>query len=366
MEKRVSFLDLSEQNEEERSELLAAVERVLCHGRFIMGPEVEEFESTVAEYCGRKHAVSVNSGSDALFLALKSLDMGPEDEIITTALSWIATANSIALTGATPVFADIRDDLNIDPESVRRLITPKTRAILPVHYAGKVCPMDELFEIAKEHNLLMVEDASQAFGAKRNGKIAGSFGDLACISLNPMKLLGACGEAGVILTDNSNLSKRLTALRYNGMVDKEICFEPGLNARMDTMQAAILLVKFNRLNKIIEKRRKIAHTYNNLLSHVVKTSVESEGEHDAYYIYPILTDEREKLMDHLGAKGIEAKIRDPYLMPEQPAYKDHARGEFPTATSLVKRLMCIPAHEKLTRVETEYVARSVLNFFNSA
>ena len=169
MEKKVPFLDLR-LGDEARSELLNVIGRVLAHGRIVLGPEVQELEERVAEYCGRKYGIGVGSGTDALFLGMKSLGIGPGDEVITTSLSWIATSNAIALTGATPVFADICDDLNIDPESVRRLVSPKTKAILPVHFTGKVCRVDELAGIAAEYGLLLIEDAAQAFGATRNGR----------------------------------------------------------------------------------------------------------------------------------------------------------------------------------------------------
>src|SRR5438093_3143193 len=195
MQQKIPFLDLRVTDDAERQELLGAVDTVLRHGRMVMGPEMQEFERQVAARVGRRFAVAVNSGTDALFLGLKALDIGPGDEVITTSLSWIATANAIALNGATPVFADIRDDLNIDPNSVRRLVTPRTKAILPVHYTGKVCEMSPLITLAAEHRLHLVDDGSQSFDARHQGRCSGSFGVLGCISLNPMKVFSACGEA---------------------------------------------------------------------------------------------------------------------------------------------------------------------------
>src|SRR5437588_362164 len=178
MVKKVPFLDLRITDDEERQELLTAVENLFRHGRIILGPEVQELESQIAARFGRKYAVGVNSGTDALYLGLKSLGIGPGDEVITTVLSWIATTNAIALTGATPVFADIGDDLNVDPASVRKLITPRTKALMPVHYTGKVCQMSALMQIAEDNELLVIEDASQAFDARYQGHLAGSFGDI--------------------------------------------------------------------------------------------------------------------------------------------------------------------------------------------
>ena len=210
-------MDLKISDLSERKNLLAAVGKVLEHGMFIQGEEHNAFERAAASYCNRKYCIAVNSGTDALFLALKALGIGKGDEVITTALSWIATANAIHLTGAKPIFADITNSLNIDPHCVQKLINHKTRAILPVHYGGRICNMNALCKIARDHNIHLVEDASQAFGAKYDGKISCSFGDLACVSLNPMKTLAACGEAGIVLTDCHDLKKiRNAPLQWDG------------------------------------------------------------------------------------------------------------------------------------------------------
>ncbi len=364
LERRVAFLDLRVNDEGARQELLAAIEAVLRHGRLVLGPEVQELESRIADSCNRKHAVGVNSGTDALFLALKALQIGPGDEVITTALSWIATANAIALTGATPVFADIRDDLNIDPDSVARLITPRTKAILPVHYTGKVCQMTELMRIAEQHGLMVVEDAAQAFGASHDGRKAGSFGLVACFSMNPMKVFGACGESGMVLTDDDAVYERLVALRYGGTVNREVCIEPSINGRIDTLQAAVLLKRMKYVDDVIKRRREIASWYNEGLSGVVDTPKEADGEFDVYYTYTIRVDRRSDLIAHLQEKGIETKIQHPYLMPQQPYYRDAARGSFSNAERLVERILCIPANEKLTRADVEYVVECIRGFYN--
>lgn len=364
MEKMIPFLDLRIEDDTSRQELLTAVDNVLRHGRLIMGPEVQELEKRVSARCGRKYAVGVNSGTDALFLALKSLGIGPSDEVITTSLSWIATANAIALTGATPVFADIRDDLNIDPASVQRLITPRTKAIMPVHYTGKVCQMSALMKIAEEHGLLVVEDAAQAFDARYYGRKAGSFGVVACFSMNPMKVFAACGEAGMVVTDRKDIYERIVALRYNGTVNREVCIEPSLNGRLDTLQAAILLRRLEDVDRIIEKRRQIASWYGQQLAGVVEIPKEAEDEWDVYYTYTVRATRRDELKAFLEAKGIETKIQHPYLMSQQPAYRDTARGEFPNAQLLVKQIVSIPANEKLSRGDVDYVAAWIREFYN--
>jgi dTDP-4-amino-4,6-dideoxygalactose transaminase len=360
---KVPFLDLRVVEESAREELIAAVDAVLRHGRLVMGPEVEELELAVAARCGRTHAVGVGSGTDALFLGLKSLGIGPGDEVITTSLSWIATANAIRLTGATPVFADVQEDLNIDPSSVEKLIGPHTRAIVPVHYTGKVCQMSALMELAEQHGLLVVEDASQAFDARYRGRKAGSFGAVGCFSMNPMKVFGACGEAGMVLTDRDDVYDRLVALRYNGTVNREECIEASLNGRLDTLQAAILLKRLKDVDRFVGRRREIASRYNAAFAGVVATPQEGDGEWDVYYTYTIRAPERDELKRFLEAKGVETKIQHPYLMPQQPAYRDGAKGEFPRARRLVREILSIPANEKLTPTDVDYVAACVREFY---
>lgn len=359
---KVRFMNLSVE-ENERKVLLGSIGKVLEHGILINGPELSEFEQKFANYCGRKYCVGVSSGTDALFFALKALGIGFEDEVITTSLSWIATANAIAVSGATPVFADIDDDLNLNPQSVERLITNKTKAIMPVHYAGRVCKIDEILQIAKKYNLFVIEDASQAVGAKRNGALSGSFGDLACFSMNPMKTLGACGEAGAILTNSLELNEKLQMLRYNGTINKETCIEFSLNGRMDTMQAAILLERLKTFEGVIEKRREIAAIYDEALKEIVETPIEASGEINSYYSYTIQTDKRDELKKYLEANDIETKIQHPILMPNQPAYNGWTRSEKLNAEKVVAKILCLPASEKLTQQEQGYVINKIVNFF---
>ena len=356
-------MNLSIPSETERKKLLDAVDTVFKHGMLVLGPEVEELETKIASFCGRKFGIGVNSGTDALFLGLKSLGIGPGDEVITTSLSWIATANSIALTGATPQFADVRDDLNIDPRSVERLITDNTKALLPVHFNGKVCEMDELTAIAEKHNLKLIEDAAQAFSAHYKDRIAGSFGDIACFSMNPMKVFAGLGEAGMILTDSVEIKDRLHSLRYAGTIDREICVEPSHNSRLDTIQAAMLLKRFDRLDELIEKRRETAKIYNEKLHDFAVTPVDSKSNRQVYYAYTILADDRDALKEFLESEGIETKIRHPVLMPQQPAYKENAVGEFSNAERVVTKILSLPIGEHLVRDDVEFVCSSVSDFY---
>ena len=361
--RNVPFLDLRVTDDVERQELLTAVETVLRHGRMVLGPEVGQFEQVIAASCGRAHAVGVNSGTDALYLGLRSLGIGPGDEVITTSLSWVATANAIALTGATPVFADILGDLTIDPASVVRLFSSRIKAILPVHYTGKICHMEELLAIADQQGIPLIEDAAQAFGATQNGKPAGSFGTVACFSMNPMKVLAACGEAGAIVTDSSEIVERLRALRYNGAVNRETCLEPSHNGRLDTIQAAILLNRLGRFGYLINRRREIAKLYRTLLNGVVECPNEAAGCLDAWYTFTIKCKQRDELRTFLETTGIETKIQHPILMPQQPCYRGQCRSETSNAELLLSQILCIPCNEKMTDEDVAYVAAAINSFY---
>ena len=361
---RVPFLDLRVTDKDLRQELLDAIGVVFDHGRILLGPEVEAFEERIALYCGTKYAIGVASGSAAIFSAVKSFGIGSGDEIITTALSFIGTANGIALTGAKPIFVDIREDLTIDPESVERAITPRTKAIMPVHFTGKLCAMPELQAVADKYDIAIIEDAAPAIGASLNGKKAGSFGVAGCISLNPMKLLNACGEAGVVVTNDPALRDRIVALRYNGLVNREFCQYISTNGRIDTLQAAILLKRLNRLEEVITRRREIAAYYQSTLAGVVEVPVEMSGYRDVYYTFTIKTDRRDELMSFLSEKSVETKIQHPLLMPQHTAYMTMEHGRFPVAIRAIKRILCIPAHEKMTQDQVEYVASAILKFFS--
>jgi dTDP-4-amino-4,6-dideoxygalactose transaminase len=360
--KKVPFLDLRVPPEE-RKAILQSIDAVLTHGRLVLGPEVTELENTIAKYCRKKFAVGMNSGTDALFLALKALGIGPGDEVITTSLSWVATANAIAMTGATLVFADIGNDLNIDPASVGQLITSKTKAIVPVHYTGKICNMKALQDLADRHQIKIVEDAAQAFGALYEGRPAGSFGSVACFSMNPMKIFAACGEAGMVLTDDEAVYDQLIVLRYNGTINKEKCIATSLNGRLDTIQAAILLHRLQNVDSIIARRRQIAQYYNERLPHCIRMPIEQPNQRDIYYTYMIQTERRDELKKHLEENGVETKIQHPFLMPQQPIYQKYLRKPVKNAERIVREILCLPVHEKLSNDDLDYVVQCIENFF---
>jgi len=360
-EKKVRFLDLSVIDEDERKDLHLAFSRCLDHGQLVMGREISILEQKLSEFVGRKHCITVSSGTDAVFLALKALGIGENDEVITTPLSWIATANAIVMSNAKPVFCDINDDLNIDPLSIEKAITPKTKAILSVDYTGNLANYDELEEIAKKYNLLLVQDGSQAFGAVFNNKRCGAFGSISGISHNPMKIFGGLGEIGSIYTDDDSVAEQLKILRYNGTINKEFLKSPSLNFRADALQAAFLGVRLNSISERLEKRKGIAQMYNNAFKDLCEIPAETKNSNRVYYTYTIQTDRRDELMEYLDEKGIETKIQHPLLMSQQEPYIKYKSYD-DNAKRIVKRILSLPIHEKLNADTVQYVIEKVIEF----
>jgi dTDP-4-amino-4,6-dideoxygalactose transaminase len=360
---RIRFLDLSVRDAHERETIHQAIETVLLHGRIVLGPEVQEFECKIAECCARRYAIGVGSGTDALIVGLRALGIGPGDEVITSPLSWLATGSAILLNGATPVFCDIDETLNLDPSTIEPLVTQRTKAILPVHFTGRLAPMPEILEVARSHNLLVVEDGAQAFGATLGTKPCGSFGHVACISFNAMKILGGLGDGGIVLCDDRDVAERALMLRHSGVLDREYCLALSHNCRLDTVQAAVLLTRLTRYPSIVARRRAIAHRYNQELAAIVAPPPRLPGYHDVFYTYTIRTPWRDALRDHLAGVGIETRIQHPILMNDQPAFQGKVRGDSPRAAKLVQEILCLPAHEKLSDDDQTFVIDAVKGFF---
>lgn len=366
MDPTVRFLDLRVKNEVERNEILTAVSMVLEHGWMVLGPEVDEFEDRVASYCGRSHAVGVGSGTDALIIALKAIGIMPGDEVITTPLSWLATGSAILLNGAVPVFGDIDETLNLDPATIERLITSKTKAILPVHFTGQLARMDEIAQIAQRNGLAVIEDGAQAFGATANNRRCGNFGDVACFSFNAMKTLGALGDAGIVVTDEPDTAERLRRLRHSGVYDRDYCEELSTNCRLDTLQAAVLLPRLDRYDGIVARRREIAARYDQELEGIVEAPVSPPGHESVYYTYTIRTPRRDELREHLARLGIETRVQHPVLMNDQPAFKGRVRGDSPRAAELVTQILSLPVHEKISDADQGFVINAIGEFFAAA
>lgn len=357
---KVPFMDLRVHDPKEKEILLNTFSRIMDHGRFIMGHEVENFERKVAAYCQKKYCVGVSSGTDALYLSLKSLGIGPGDEVITTSLSWIATANAIVMAGATPVFADINSNLNVSVDSIERMMTSKTKAILPVHYTGRPVEIDRISELVRDRGIHVIYDAAQAFGSLYKDKPIGAYGDISCFSMNPMKTLAACGEAGAIVTDDEAVYEELKILRYNGTINKEFCTSPSLNGRIDALQAGILSDRLDFLAEKISKRKAICQYYDELLSDLVLTpEQDTSNSISSYYSYTVQIDDRQKMINDLSAVGVETKIQHPILMCEQEPYKKYRNDINQKTREIVSRILCLPANETIDMSQVEYVAAAV-------
>jgi dTDP-4-amino-4,6-dideoxygalactose transaminase len=363
-QKLIRFLDLSV-DASARRQYLAAIDAVLATGLILNGPEVEAFEKQVGAYCGTPYAVGVGSGTAALYLALKALRIGPGDDIVLPALSFVGTANAVAAVGARPVFVDIRKDLLMDTAAIEAAITPRTRAIMPVHFTGNVCDMDALSAITERQSLALIEDAAPAFGATYREQKAGTFGVLGCFSMNPMKVLGAIGEAGMIVTGSESLYSRLRDLRYHGMRDKDRCLDVSLNARLDTVQAAILSIRLKMLRVNLDRRQAIAQRYAAHLSNIVAIPGIAPHVRPAWYHYTILCDRRDELANALQAQGIETRIYHSRLMPGHPAHASDLQA-YPVGCAVVEKILCLPMHEKLRDDEVDRVAEAIVGFYGSS
>ena len=366
----VPLLDLTEQHRSLRPQLDAAIARVLDHGHFINGPEVAEFEAEVARYCGVKHAVGMSSGTDAVLVALMALDIKPGDEVITSAYSFFATAGAVARLGATPVFVDIDPaTFNLAVGDVAKAVTKKTRAIIPVHLFGQCADMLPLLEIARRHGLRIIEDAAQAIGAQyRDGRRAGSMGDMGCFSFFPSKNLGAFGDAGMTVTNDDSLAERLRVLRNHGSKPKYYNKFIGGNFRIDTLQAAVLLVKLRHLDKWTSRRQENAVRYeqlfvaNRLAEKGVIPPVAAYRDSGVknYHIYNqfvIRVPHRERAMEVLRGAGIGCEVYYPVPFHLQECFQGlgHKRGAFPLSEQAAADSLAIPVFPELTKAQQDSV-----------
>lgn len=359
----VPYTDFPAQFARGREETLAVLERVFAKGNFILGEEVELFESEFARFCGTRFAVGVGNGTDAIALALKALGVGPGDEVVTAPNSFIASAGAVRQIGARPVFADVGDDLNLDPAAVAAAITPRTRAILPVHLTGRCCDAEALLEIARRHKLPLVEDAAQAVGASRKGKRAGSFGQAGCFSFHPLKNLNAAGDAGIVTTDDPALAERLRRLRNHGLKSRDEVAEWGVNSRLDALQAALLRQRLAGLEDGVTVRRRHAARYRERLRGV-EVPRESPDERHVYHLFVIQADRRDELQRFLASRGIDTKIHYPVPIHLQEAARElgYRPGAFPVAERQAGRILSLPIHSFLTEEQVDWVAESIGDF----
>lgn len=362
----IPYVNLKEQHVLLKAEILEAVSKVLDESNFILGNEVEEFEKTIASYCSTKYAIGVNSGTDALFLILKAYGIGLGDEVITAPNSFLASASVIIAAGAKPVFADIRDDLNINPEQIELKITKKTKAIIPVHLNGKPADMGPIMALAETYNLKVIEDAAQAIGAEYCGKKTGNLADAGAFSMHPLKTLNACGDAGVVTTNDDNLYKKILQLRNIGLKNRNESDMWGYNSRLDSIQAGILLVKMKYLEGWTKKRIKNAKYYIERLKDVVLVPKISVGERSVFHIFAIQAEKRDKLQKYLEEHDVGSKIHYPIPIHLQKAAVSlgYKKGDFPVCERAAEMILSLPIYQGLQEEDLDYVSSLIKGFYN--
>jgi dTDP-4-amino-4,6-dideoxygalactose transaminase len=365
---KIPFVDLKPQYQCIKTEIKAAIDRVLEKGIFILGEQVEKFEEEFAQYLGEGYSVSVGSGTDALVLSLLAAGIGTDDEVITVSHTFVATYISIIYTGASPVFVDIDPvTYTIDVNKIEDKITPKTRAIIPVHLYGQPANMDEIIQIAQRRNLLVIEDACQAHGARIGDKKAGLFGDMGCFSFYPTKNLGAYGDGGMVVTKNKVLRDRLLLLRNYGQTKKYFHDRYGINSRLDEMQAAILRVKLKYLDQWNIERRETARTYSaNIRSEFVTCPVEQLNHFHVFHLYVIRTPHREKLQKWLLEKEIHTQIHYPIPIHRQQCYLDKFPSfsplQLPHTDAAADEIISLPLYNGMNEEQVHYVIEWVNKF----
>ncbi len=363
----VPQLDLAAQYAAVGGEIRAAVERVMASQQFVLGREGTALEEEISKLCEVTQGVGVASGTDALILALRACGVGAGDEVLLPTFTFVATGSAVSALGARPVFADIRPETyNVDPAQLERRVTPRTRAVVVVHLYGLSADMDPILAFARERNLPVIEDNAQAIGASYKGRKTGSLGDAACISFYPTKNLGACGDAGMVVTNSAAIAVRLRTLRNHGQTGKYLSSEPGWNSRLDEMQAAILRVKLRHLSAWQRARQANAAEYNRLFGEVrgVMPPMVREGYEHVYHQYTIRVENRDDLQQHLSERKIASAAYYPHPLHFQPLYAGlgHKKGDFPHAERAAKEVLSLPMYPELRKEQIARVVEAVAEF----
>ena len=366
---RVPILDLKAQYAAIKDEVTRAISEVCESQSFALGPAVAEFEENVAAYCGSKHAIGVSSGTDALLVSLMALDVGPGDEVITTAFTFFATAGSIARLGAKPVFVDVEpDSYNIDPSGIEEKVTGKTRAIIPVHLFGQAAQMKAVTAIAQRHDLAVLEDAAQAIGASQDGIKCGNFGDCGCFSFYPTKNLGGFGDGGLVTTSTDSLAEKIKVLRDHGQNPRYFYNMIGGNFRLDGIQGAVLNVKLKYLDGWNEKRRQNAALYDSFFNDSpVKAPKIDTNNRSIYHQYTVTVPDRDRLQKFLTENQIGSAVFYPKPLHLQECFRQlgYRRGDLPVAEKLCSEVLSLPVYPELSPEQIEYVAKMVLKFYGA-
>ena len=365
---KIPYLNLTAQYQSIKSEIDGAIQKVIESSTFALGPSVSEFESAFAEYCHTEYCIGVNSGSNALLLALKALDVGPGDEVITAANSFIASAAAIVHAGAKPALVDVDpDSRNMDPKLLPLALSRKTKAIIPVHLYGRMADMDSILQIARKHDVAVLEDAAQAHGAQYRGKPAGSIGRAAAFSFYPAKNLGAFGEAGAIVTNDPAVDRQIRMLRDHGSISKYSHELVGYNARMDGIQGAVLRVKLKHLDEWNNARIRVAGWYQELLQNLpLRLPSVDDDYQQVFHLYVIETEKRDKLQQYLTEHGAPTLIHYPIPIHLQKAfeYLGYQHGDFPVTERLSREILSLPIYPELSQSQVEYICDRIRCFFD--
>ena len=366
---KVPLFDLRVDHAETRTHLFSNFEKVLNHGKLFSGPEIVEFESKIAKLCKSKYAIGVSSGSSALYLALKASGIKNGDEVITTPLTWIITVNAIVACGAIPVFADVKEDFNIDPASIEKLITKNTKAIVPVHFTGYMTYMPKLMKISKKYKIPIIEDACQSILGEINKKKAGTWGLFGAFSLHPLKNINVWSDGGIITTNNYKFYKKLLLLRNHGLIDRDTVKINGFNSRLDTFQAVVGNWLLPEAKNIAQQRIKNAKFYDENLSMIKEISIPPRPANYkiVYHLYIVFAKNRDKLLKYCRNKGIEAKVHypKPMYLQESQRYLKHKRGDFPVTDAHTKKIITFPCDQHLKIKELKYVVDTVQKFYKN-
>jgi dTDP-4-amino-4,6-dideoxygalactose transaminase len=357
----IPFLDLKRQHAVLKAELMAAAERVIDASAFVLGPDGRALESELARLCGAPHGVGVGSGTDALRLALTALGVGPGDEVITPAFSFVASATTIVMAGAKPVFVDVdHDTLTLDVAALERALTPRTKVIMPVHLYGHPAAMDRITALARARGLAVLEDAAQAVGATWQGRPIGGWGDAACLSFYPTKNLGACGDAGMLLTTRDDVAEHVRLLRHHGDSGRYQHVELGYCTRLDELQAALLRVKVRRLREWEDRRRSIAAEYLEALAHLpLELPFERAGARHVYHLFTVRHPQRDALVAALGELGVGTAVHYPRTVPGQPLFGEDGQARWPEAWRAAREVLSLPCFPELTEAEVAGVIDAV-------
>lgn len=365
----MQFIDLKAQYEALREEVGEAIQRVLDHGKYIMGPEVAGMEQALCAYTGSKHCISVASGTEALLISMMALGIGAGDEVITTPFTFAATAETIALAGATPVFADVETDTcNLDPKGIEAKITRKTRAIIPVSLYGQPCDMDEINALAARHNLPVIDDAAQSFGAEYKGRRSGSLASLTCTSFFPSKPLGCYGDGGAIFTDDEALAQACREIRVHGQSKRYVHTRIGVGGRMDTLQCAVILAKLKRFDWELERRLAIGARYNDLLDAAgIPRVIQRPDRTSVFAQYTVFVADRAGVQERLKAAGIPTAVHYPIPLNRQPAYSNRSGGgATPNSDHVAERVMSLPMHPDLSEEQQDRIVAALAEAVRAA